>query len=160
MKMGFNVSAKSIDPCQPARTAQADMGRNSLVFVFFIYLSKDRSTQGQVYPRAGLPKDKSTPGQVYPTTDLPHDRSIPSQVFPRTGLLGTGLPKDRSTPGQIYPRIYPLGRLRFLWIYTNALTWFDTMDHGYALNPICQSTVQTYDKSSLIFLVTIYDCMG
>ena len=27
-KMGLNAFAKSIDPCQPAQSAQADMGRN------------------------------------------------------------------------------------------------------------------------------------
>ena len=28
MKMGLNASAKSIDPCQPAQYALADIGRN------------------------------------------------------------------------------------------------------------------------------------
>ena len=34
----LNVSAKSIDPCQPAQSAQADMGRNLLPIVQFLHV--------------------------------------------------------------------------------------------------------------------------
>ena len=35
VKMGINTFAKSIDPCQPAQSAQADMNRNFLQAFFF-----------------------------------------------------------------------------------------------------------------------------
>ena len=37
-KSGFNVSAKSIDPGQPAQSAQADLGRFFLPFVYFTHV--------------------------------------------------------------------------------------------------------------------------
>ena len=43
VKRGLNVLANGIDSCQPARTAQADMGRNFSLFLNFC-MSKDKST--------------------------------------------------------------------------------------------------------------------
>ena len=37
IKRGLNASAKSVDPCQPALSAQADMGRHFLLSVNFLY---------------------------------------------------------------------------------------------------------------------------
>ena len=38
VKTGFNASAKSIDPCQPAPSAQADMGRNCSPSLHFLHV--------------------------------------------------------------------------------------------------------------------------
>ena len=40
----LKASAKSIDPCQPARSAQADMGRNFLKSANFLHLKAQRSS--------------------------------------------------------------------------------------------------------------------
>ena len=38
MKRGLNVFAKSIDPCQPALSAHADMGRNFSLSLNFLHV--------------------------------------------------------------------------------------------------------------------------
>ena len=37
-KMGLNASVKSINPCKPAQSAQADIGRNFLLFVNYFFV--------------------------------------------------------------------------------------------------------------------------
>ena len=47
VKREISAFAKSIDLCQPAQSAQADMGRNfslSVDFFFFFCMSKDNAT--------------------------------------------------------------------------------------------------------------------
>ena len=40
LKTGHNAPSKSFDSCQPARTAQADMSRNFLLFLIFTHLKQ------------------------------------------------------------------------------------------------------------------------
>ena len=44
LKRGLNASAKSIDPCQPAQSAQADMDETFRHFFNYFCMSNDHST--------------------------------------------------------------------------------------------------------------------